>query len=126
MFEDLYDSISRLGSWRWPVADGVITEVLGEHIEFRSGEKRARLSVTYEFTVGGDGPYTGEGFWTPLFSSIRRVAAARRKVHGHQRVRVRYRPDDPSVNVLDGGVARLLKKSSQSQSRSRASGSRDV
>jgi len=109
MFDDLYDGISRLWSWRWPCADGKITEVLGEHIEFRSGEKRARLAVAYEFSVGADGPYTGECFWSPILLSIRRVAQARRKIHRHQRVRVRYRGDDTSVNMLDGGVSTLLK-----------------
>jgi hypothetical protein len=109
MFEDLYDSISRMWSWSWPSADGKVTEVLGEHITFRNGEKRARLAIAYEFSVGADGPYTGECFWTPVFFSIRRVAKARRKVRARKRVRVRYRSDDPSVNTLDGGVARLLK-----------------
>jgi hypothetical protein len=108
MFEDLYNTISRLWCWTWPCAEGKVTEVLGEHISFRATEKRARLSVTYEFSVGNDGPYTGECFWTPIFFSISRVASARRKVHRRQRVRVRYRADDPSVNTLDGGVARLL------------------
>ena len=108
MFEDLYDGISRLWSWHWPTAGGRVTEVLGEHIEFRAGEKRARLAVAYEFSVGEDGPYTGESFWTPVFFSIQRVARVRKKVHVRQRVRIRYRCDDPSVNTLDGGVARLL------------------
>jgi hypothetical protein len=109
IFEDLYDSISHLWSWCWPCTDGKVTEVLGEHISFRNGEKRARLAIAHEFSVGADGPYTGECFWTPVFFSIRRVAKARRKVHARQRVRVRYRPGDPSVNTPDGGVARLVK-----------------
>jgi hypothetical protein len=109
MFEDLYDGFSRLWSWSWPRAGGKVTEVLGEHIEFRSGEKRARLAVAYEFSVGTDGPYTGECFRSPTFFSIRRVANARRKVHAGQRVQVRYRPDDPSVNTIDGGVSGLLR-----------------
>ena len=111
MFEDLYDAISRLWSWTWPCADGRVTEVLGEHIG--RDQDRARLAVAYEFWVGRDGPYTGECFWTPLFSEIKRVAAARRKVHRRQKVRVRYRPDDPSVNTLDGGVAALLRRNSE-------------
>jgi len=110
MFDDLYDSISRLWSWRWPSADGKITEVLGEHIEFRSGEKRARLAVAFEFSIGNDGPYTGESSWTPIFFSIKRVAEARKKLRRHQRVRVRYRRDDPSVNTLDRGIAGLLRR----------------
>jgi hypothetical protein len=110
MFTDLYDAISMLWSWQWPVADGRITEVLGEHIEYRSNEKRARLAGAYEFCVGSDGPYTGERFWTPVFCSVRRVAAARRRLRAHRKVQVRYRPDDPSVNRLKGGVAKLFKR----------------
>jgi hypothetical protein len=110
MFEDLYDLISRLWSFRWPCAYGVVTEVFGEHAEHRNGNQSARLAVAYEFSIGDDGPYTGECFWTPAFGSIPRVAKARRKVHNRQRVQVRYRRDDPSVNTLDGAVARLLKR----------------
>jgi hypothetical protein len=112
MFQDLYDAISRLWSFTWPCADGRVTEVLGEHIQFRSSQKRARLAVAYEFSVGDDGPYTGESFWTPVFFSVARVAKARRRVHAHQKVRVRYRRDDPSVNAVDGGVRAILRRSS--------------
>jgi hypothetical protein len=108
MFTDLYDAISMLWSWRWPVAEGRVTEVLAEHIQHRSNNRK---SPGYEFSVGGDGPYTRERFWTPAFCPIRRLAAARRKVHAHRRVRVRYRPDDLRVNRLAGGVARLLRES---------------
>jgi len=108
MFNDLYDAMSFLWSWRWPVADGRVTEVISE----RMGRKkdRARLAVAYEFSTGSDGPYTGECFWTPAFLQVRRVASARKKIRRSAGVRVRYRPDDPSVNRLDGGVARLLKE----------------
>jgi hypothetical protein len=108
MFEDLYDRISMLWSPLWPVADGVVTEVISERLGRE--RERARLAVAYEFSVGSDGPYTGECFWTPAFFPLRRVSSARRKLHKRVRVRVRYRPDDPSVNTLDGGVASLLKK----------------
>ena len=108
MFNDLYDAISFVWSWRWPVADGKVTEVISERMGRRN--EQARLAVAYEFSVGGDGPYTGECFWTPAFLQIRRVASARKKIRRSARVRVRYRPDDPSVNRLDGGVARLLKE----------------
>jgi len=110
VFEDLYDSISFLWSRRWPVAEGIVTEVLGEHRG--RNDDRARLAVSYEFWVGSDGPYTGESFWTPAYCEIRRVAAARKEVHRRQKVQVRYRPDDPSINTLDGGVVRLLKAQS--------------
>lgn len=110
MFEDLYDAISRLWSWSWPFADGRVTEVLCERIG--QNKDRARLSVTYEFWVGSDGPYTGECFWTPVFFEIKRVAAARKRVRRKQKVQVRYRLDDPSVNTLAGGVAALLRRNS--------------
>lgn len=109
MFDDLYDSISLLWSWRWPVVDGKVTAVDIERIKHSRGGDTARLAVAYEFSVGDDGPYTGECFWVPAFCSIKRVAAARRKVHVRAPLTVRYRPDDPSVNTLDGGVAKLLK-----------------
>lgn len=64
MFGDLYDYIPRLWSWTWPVADGAVTAVLGEHFG-RNGD-RARLAVAYEFWAASDGPYTGECFWTPV------------------------------------------------------------
>ena len=111
MFEDLLDAVSRLWSWSWPCADGRVTEVLGERIG--RNQERARLAVAYEFWVGRDGPYTGESFWTPAFLEIKRVASARQKVHRNQKVRVRYRPDDPGVNAIDGGVAGLLTRNSR-------------
>jgi hypothetical protein len=107
MFDDLFDGLSLFWSGLWPVADGTITEVISERLG--RNRDRARLAVAYEFSVGEDGPYTGECFWTPAICELKRVASARRRVHKRQRVRVRYRPDDPSVNTLDGGVARLLK-----------------
>lgn len=108
MFNDLYDAVSFLCSWRWPVADGKVTEVISERVGRKKDQ--ARLAVAYEFSAGSDGPYTGECFWTPAFLQVRRVASARKKIRRSAGVRVRYRPDDPSVNRLDGGVARLLKE----------------
>jgi hypothetical protein len=108
MFEDLYDRFSVLGSRLWPVADGIVTEVISERLG--SDRNRARLAVAYEFSVGTDGPYTGECFWTPAFFPLRRVSSARKKLRKSAPVRIRYRPDDPSVNTLDGGVAALLKR----------------
>lgn len=108
MFDDLFDAISFLSSWRWPIADGAITEVISERVGRKKDQ--ARLAVAYEFSVGDDGPYTGECFWTPAFLQVRRVSSARKKIRRSAGVRVRYRPNDPSVNRLDGGVARLLKE----------------
>jgi hypothetical protein len=108
MFGDLYDALSLLWSWRWPVANGHVTAVDVERIRVNNRHE-ARLAVAYEFLVGDDGPYTGESFWKPAFFSVKRVAAARRKVRIRNRVTVRYRPDDPSVNTLDHGVKALVK-----------------
>jgi hypothetical protein len=106
MFGDLYDVLSMLWSWRWPVASGKVTAF---DVERNREKQTARLALAYEFSIGIDGPYTGECFWQPAFSSERRVAMARRILRLHQSVQVRYRPDDPSVNTLDGGVGKLLK-----------------
>lgn len=106
MFEDLYDTISRLWSRRWPKVTGEITAVDVERIH---GNHRAlRLAVAYKFSVNGDGPYTGESFWSPSFFVNRRVLAARRKFRVGHPVFVRYRSDDPSVNTLDGSVWQKL------------------
>ena len=109
MFNDLYDVVSLLWSWRWPLANGEVTAVDVERIKDSRGRYQARLPVAYEFSVGDDGPYTGECFCRPAFFSLKRVASARRKIRIRRRVSVRYRPDDPSVNTLDHGVRGLLK-----------------
>lgn len=113
MFGDLYDAISLLWAWCWPVAHGQITAVDIERIR-RDHTYEARLAVAYEFSVGDDGPYTGESFWKPMFFSVKRVAAARRRIRIRGRVTVRFRPDDPSVNTIDGGVKALLKSQGKS------------
>ncbi len=106
MFEDLYDAVSRAWSWRWPLAEGEVTEVILERIRHRgnSNSDTVRLAIAYEFSVGSNGPYTGESFWRPLFPSMKRMQNAKRKFHRHQRVTVRYRSDDPSVNTMDGRI----------------------
>jgi hypothetical protein len=105
MFESLYDEISRLWSWRWPVVEGTITAVDVEEVR----RNQLRLAVAYMFSVGDDGPYTGESFWTPAFSITQRstIRAAKKAIRVGRSIRVRYRPDDPSVNTLEGGVRRL-------------------
>lgn len=105
MFEELYDAVLRLWSWRWPVADGEITEVLVERVRHRASRNDTTpLAMAYEFSVGSDGPYAGESFWRPLFPLGKRMPKAKGKFHRHQRVLVRHRPDDPSVNQLDRRV----------------------
>ena len=82
---------------------GEVTAVDVERIK-NSRREEFRLAVAYKFSIGNDGPYTGESFWQPAFFSKKRVLAARRSFRVHQQVVVRYRPDDPSVNKLDGRV----------------------
>jgi hypothetical protein len=60
MFNDLYNNVSLLLSWRWPKVEGVITAIDAQGI----GEGLAIL-VRYQFSVGEDGPYTGESQWRP-------------------------------------------------------------
>lgn len=103
MFENLYDKISTLWSWRWPETVGEVTAVDVERVHDPEGGETLRLAVAYKFSIGDDGPYTGESFWQPLFPqfSKKRVLAARHNVLVHQQVLVRYRADDPSVSKLD-------------------------
>lgn len=100
MFNDLFDAFSYLWSWRWPVADGEVTAVDIERIG-QGRNKTFRLAVAYEFSLGEDGPYTGESFWRPAFLAKRRVQNTARRFHRRQLVAIRYRADDPSINRLD-------------------------
>jgi hypothetical protein len=111
MFEALYDELSRCWSWRWPVVEGKITAIDVERFKQTNTEETARLAVAYEFCVENDGPYTGECFWSPAlpFDQPLKVRQAEHALHVGQTVEVRYRPGDPSVNMLKGGVASLLK-----------------
>ena len=108
MFEDLYDSISFLWSWRWPSTEGQVTGADIERIKRSRGAEKIRLAIAYKFSVGDDGPYTGESFWEPFFFPRKRVAAARHTFHLRRSVIVHYRADDPSVNRLDRSVWRDL------------------
>jgi hypothetical protein len=104
MFGDLYDALSKLWSWSWPTVDGEATAVDVERQRHSRGGDTLRLSVTYKFFVGSDGPYTGQSFWSPALFRNKKVVAARHKIHIRQRVSVRYRADDPSVNRLDRSI----------------------
>ena len=104
MFDDLYDAVSYLWSWRWPVVGGEVTAVDVDRRRDTDGRDNMRLCVAFEFWVRDDGPYTGESFWAPSFFRNKRVVAARRKIRIRKAVQVRYRPDDPSVNRLDHSV----------------------
>jgi hypothetical protein len=101
VFRDLYDTVSLLWFRRWPEAMGEVTAVDVERILDSAGSETFRLSVTYKFSIGNDGPYTGESFWQPFFFQKKRVLAARHNIHVHEQVPVHYRPDDPSVSKLD-------------------------
>ncbi len=107
MFEDLYDAISFAWSWRWPTVNGQVTSAEIERIRHSNRRNDTlRLSVTYGFSIGGDGPYSGEDFWTPTFTigSVKRIKNAKRKFRAGEHVLIRYRSDDPSVNRLDRSV----------------------
>lgn len=106
MSSDLYDAVSFLGSWRWPLASGEVTAAEIETITDSRGNVQRRLAIAYKFSIGADGPYTGESFWSPAFFSSRSLVSARRGVRNGKQVLIRYRTDDPSVNRLDGSVWR--------------------
>lgn len=99
MFGDLYNSVSLMLSWRWPRAEGVVTAVEIEAI----GRGRQRLALAYEFSLEGDGPYTGESFWTPWSGSGELIDLNKRICVG-QAVEIRYRRGDPSVSRVDPSV----------------------
>jgi hypothetical protein len=104
VFDDLYDAISLLWSWRWPEIPGEVTAVDVDRVQDSDGIETFRLAVAYKFSIGNDGSYTGESFWQPTVSSKKRIFSARDRIGVNQKVNVRYRPDDPSVNKLDRSV----------------------
>lgn len=88
MFEDLRDYLSKLCFWRLPTTEGTITG-----IERDPGG--GRILIHYRFFVGDDGPFTGvhvaEGLPLPGVKDL----------NVGQKITVRYRRDDPSVNMPD-------------------------
>jgi len=86
MFDDLYNHISHLFWRRWPVADGEITSVY---------VVESQIVVEYKFSLGDDGPYTGEASWPTSVMNITE------KLRVGQTVTVRYRKKNPSINALD-------------------------
>ena len=88
MFRDLYDYISLAFSWRWPMAEGLVTAV-----HLGAGGEGPQPIVVYEFSLGNDGPYTGESAWFGDAVYLNSLVG--------KMVMVRYRKDDPSVNRLD-------------------------
>ena len=95
MFEDLSDSFTKLFSWRWPTVEGVITAIGTEPAP--RGE--LQLAISYEFSVGDDGPYTGEYYCGTRF--VPTVTASDGDSLIGKSVTVRYQPNNPSVNTLD-------------------------
>jgi hypothetical protein len=95
VFEDVFDWISKMFSWRWPTVEGVITAIGTDPVP--RGEMR--LTISYEFSVAGDGPYTGEYHCGAQFFPAVNISEDNTLLG--KAVTVRYRPDDPSVNTLD-------------------------
>ncbi len=96
MFQDIYNSLSKLFSRCWPTADGEVTGVTVDSC-FGS-DYEARLVVTYKFSVSGE-PYTGEAS-SSMFNGVP-IADAIDGLHGIREgdfIAVRYRPNDPTVN----------------------------
>ncbi len=60
-----------------------------------------RIRVDYKFSIGEDGPYTGESVWTPSASLATNF---NEKFGVGKSVIVRYRRTNPSVNKLDRNV----------------------
>jgi hypothetical protein len=108
MFGELWDYISVVFSWRWPKAEGAITSVHTRTFRYCDrGGSDLRLVVTYAFSVGTDGPYTGETVSPALFGEIDEIDLDKTLRIG-QAVIVRYRQDDPSLNRLDRSVWQSL------------------
>src|SRR5579871_2111985 len=88
MFQDLRDSLSKLCFWRLPTAEATVTRM---EVDQASGQ----ILIHYRFFVGDDGPFTGmhmaEGM--PLLGV--------KELNVGQAITVRYRRDNPSVNMPD-------------------------
>jgi hypothetical protein len=108
VFNDLYDAISVLWSYRWPETMGEVYRVAVERARDPDG-RSLQLCLAYKFSIGDDGPYTGESIWSPPFRvSDERVLAARSHLRVGHPVLVCYRPDDPAVSKLDKCVWQIL------------------
>jgi hypothetical protein len=104
MFEGLLDFLSSLWSGSWPEAIGEITDVGTARVRTRYGYF-LQLIVSYKFSIGDDGPYTGEDYWQAYpFGSNRQVIRARQRFRTGDLVVVRYRKADPSTNKIDRSV----------------------
>ena len=68
-------------------------------MNFRQASEPA-LFISYEFSVGQDGPYTGESSW-PSRPGDTDVTNLSERLRVGQPLTIHYRPDDPSVNTVD-------------------------
>jgi hypothetical protein len=126
LYDPLRRALRRRRRSHWAVVQGEVTRAgIDEVPAEKGGDGRDAyyvLTVRYRFRVSGrDVSYAGEESWRPpqplqiAWTSVTRKAEiregleglARRIAVGH-RVQVRYKPDDPSVNCIDGGVKRLV------------------
>jgi len=94
MLKNLYDDLSLMFYRRWPKVEGKITAV-----DICPGTE-PDVVIVYEFSVGDDGPYTGESSPPYSFDGTT-VMDIERTLSVGKSVWIRYRLDDPSVNKLD-------------------------
>ena len=92
-----------LGLRDWPIAQGQIT---GWNRIQR--DKENFVIVSYKFSVGDDGPYTGQESWQPSMKFRGQDLAdnAERLLFDGRSIDVRYKPSDPSENTVD--IPKLL------------------
>ena len=90
---------------RWPTAEGCITAVSAYPYEHG-----VQFAITYQFSVAEDGPYTGVCH-SPTWFPGEDIRDVNTKFQVGQVVKIRFRPDDPSVNKLDASTWEELKTS---------------
>jgi hypothetical protein len=95
VFEDLRDAAVLLFSRNWPIAEGSITRVYVDPYE-----RGFYLRVAYEFSIGTDGPYTGESSCPTWFGGTD-VMDINESFKIGSVVPIRYKATNPSVNKID-------------------------
>ena len=95
MLEDLRDAASLLFSRSWLKAEGSITRVYVDPYE-----RGFYLRIAYEFSIGADGPYTGESRCPTWFGGTDVLDINNTFAIGRS-VPIRYKPGDPSINKID-------------------------
>ena len=100
MIDEIRSLILRLWPWGWATAEGDVTAV-GFHRSRRiDTADEVELVVTYKFSIGGDGPYTGLRRWTSTHYLISDIVGARQEYREGGNVTVQYRKNNPMVNKL--------------------------